>query len=217
MDVAVIHRPVSTIITDPDEDVFEPPDALPRATMDLPEGSLDELFFTTADAPHLSGRTRTTEELTQPRARAIRGTPQAELTPSEQIRTMVFALEPIRAKWIEGELARAPVTVTIQIGRRVRTIVAALVRDPPPRPEVLIVDFDAISPAELLELHAIRQEGWFGRLIGLGKVPPALCTSLGVDHVLKLPLVRDSLLDCVAGTRHAAVTEAIPVILQWDE
>jgi hypothetical protein len=30
------------------------------------------------------------------------------------------------------------------------------------------------------------------------------------------PLVRDSLLDCVAGTRHAAVTVTIPVIHSGD-
>jgi hypothetical protein len=42
-------------------------------------------------------------------------------------------------------------------------------------------------------------------------------TALGVDHVLDAPLVRDSLLDCVAGTKHAAVTTACPIIPPWDD
>ena len=130
-------------------------------------------------------------------------------TAGEAIRTLIFAPERSRATWIEGELARAP--VTIQIARRVRTVVAALIKDPPPRPEILIVDFDAVSPGELFELHVIRHEGWAGRLIGLGSVPPELCGSLMIDSVLPLPLVRDSLLDCVAGTRHASETIPIPV------
>jgi hypothetical protein len=126
---------------------------------------------------------------------------------------MIYAPEPSRAAWIESELARAPTTVTIQVGRRVRTIVAALVRDPPPRPQVLIVDFDAIKAAELLELHAIRREGWAGRLIALGLVPPSLRASLAIDHVITAPFLRDSLLDCVAGTRHA--TQTVPMPTFW--
>lgn len=128
---------------------------------------------------------------------------------------MIFAPEPTRAAWIERELCHAP--ITIQVGRRIRTIVAALVKDPPPRPHVLIVDFDAISADDLVELHAIRQGGWCGRLIGLGMVWNELRTSLGIDEVLAPPLVRDSLLDCIAGTRHAAVTTACPVITMLDD
>ncbi len=145
-----------------------------------------------------------------------------ELADGAPIRTLIFAPEPTRAAWIEQELSRAPATVleredarpriTIQLGRRVRTVVFALLKDPPPRPHVLIVDFDAVSPGELFELHAIRHDGWTGRLIGLGAVPDELVTSLEIDHVFPAPFVRDSLLDCVAGTRHAAITVTIPVI-----
>jgi hypothetical protein len=148
---------------------------------------------------------------TQPPAQhRARGTRRGEVVPAEQIRAMIFAPEPDRASWIESELARAPITVTIQVGRRVRTIVSALVKDPPPRPQVLIVDFDAIAPGELLELHAIRDEGWSGRVIGLGVVPVELRASLAIDAVIAPPFVRDSLLDCVAGTRHATQTTPMP-------
>jgi hypothetical protein len=151
-----------------------------------------------------------------PTRSSVRGTPVRDIAPGEeQIRTMVYAPEATRAAWIERELTHP--SVTIQVGRRVRTIVTALLLDPPPRPQVLIIDFDAVSSAELLELHEIRSEGWFGRLIGLGHVPPELRTSLGIDHVFEPPLVRDSLRDCVAGTRHAAVTTACPVIPGWND
>jgi hypothetical protein len=145
-----------------------------------------------------------------------RGTPSKDkdVAPSEQIRTLIYAPEPSRAAWIERELSHPP--ITIQIGRRVRTVVAALVRDPPPRPDVLIVDFDALTPAELLDLHTIRQ-GWYGRLIALGDVSPEICSSLGVDHVFAEPLIRDSLLDCVAGTNHAVVTTLCPVVPLSDD
>jgi hypothetical protein len=145
-----------------------------------------------------------------------RGTPSKDkdIAPGEQIRALIYAPEPTRAAWIERELSHPP--ITIQIGRRIRTVVAALVRDPPPRPDVLIVDFDAISAAELLELHAIRN-GWYGRLLALGSVAPEICASLGIDHVFPDPLVRDSLLDCVAGTNHAVVTTLCPIIPLSDD
>jgi len=145
----------------------------------------------------------------------VRGTPVREIVPEEPIRTLVYAPEATRAAWIERELTHP--SITIQVGRRVRAVVIALLQDPPPRPQILIIDFDAVTPAELLELHEIREDGWFGRLIGLGHVSPELRRSLGIDHVFAAPLVRDSLLDCVAGTSHAAVTTACPVIPTWDD
>jgi len=183
------------------------PTKLPRSTADLPGPlSRDTAVETPAAEPAAPA--------SDPDAPRTRGS-ATDLPPGEKIRTLVFAPDSSRATWIERELTHA--AITIQVGRRVRTIVAALVKDPPPRPQVLVVDFDAVSPAELLELYEIRQEGWFGRLIGLGRVPPELCAALGVDHVLAEPLVRDSLLDCVAGTRHAAVTTVCPIMPPWDD
>ena len=169
--------------------------AAPRPTLDLREDAV---------------RARGSVGLSTARMRA-RGTPVDDPTPLEdKLRTLIYAAEPNRAKWIESELMRAP--VTIQMARKVRTVVAALLKDPPPRPQLLIVDFDAISPGELFELHAIRHDHWTGRVIGLGAVPTELRMSLGVEHAFEAPLVRDSLLDYVAGTRHAAVTVAVPVV-----
>jgi hypothetical protein len=174
-----------------------------------------------APAPAARASQRTIERTAHVRVREIvrasdsgrrvraRGTRDA-VAPGEQISTLVFAPGAERAAWIEAELSRAPISISIQVGRRVRTVISALVRDPPPRPHVLIVDFDAVSPAEVLELHAVRHEGWPGRLIALGSVPLELRASLEIEQVLDGPLVRDSLLDIVAGTRHADTTVPIP-------
>lgn len=187
-----------------------PSDPAPPTAEPAPSGSVPPVRASQphVDRPMPAGLRR----VVHPAVRSVRarGTRRDAVVPGEQIRTMMFAPEASRAAWIEGELSRAPISISIQVGRRVRTVVSALVRDPPPRPHVLIVDFDAISPAELLELHAIRHEGWSGRLIGLGHVPPDLRASLEVDQVIPAPLVRDSLLDCVAGTGHAASTVPIP-------
>jgi hypothetical protein len=204
------------------------PGKLPRATSEqppldsapeptLPQGtlpSLPPLYPRLPEPPDTAQLPAVDLDLASPRMRA-RGTPRGSTAPGEQIRTLVFAPEPTRAAWIDRELSHAP--ITIQIGRSARNVVAALTRDPPPRPDVLVVDFDAISPVELVELHAIRPGGWFGRLIAIGHVPLELRTVFGVDDVLATPLVRDSLLDCVAGTRHAAVTTACPVIPGRDD
>jgi hypothetical protein len=206
------------------------PAKLPRSTADLGEAAsrahiafarhtearLTEPPPITGTAPPPFTGTASSAAGPDPSARVrARGTPTDELARGEQLRTLIFAPERTRAAWIERELCHAP--ITIQIGRRIRTIVAALVKDPPPRPQLLIVDFDAVSADEIVELHAVRQSGWDGRLIAVGNVWPELRASLAIDDVLAPPLVRDSLLDCVAGTRHATVTISCPVIPQLDD
>jgi hypothetical protein len=147
--------------------------------------------------------------MTHPRLRS-RGTPQ-HLESGNAVRAIVFAPEPSRGGWIESELADEPVTV--QVARNIAHVVAALVEDPPPRPQVLIVDFDATSPAELLHLHAIREQGWFGVVIALGRVPPSLRTSLRIDRVLTPPFVRDTLRDAVTSTNYSLPTSRMPKIV----
>ena len=114
------------------------------------------------------------------------------------------------ARWVEGELERDG--LMLQTARTMTHLMRALNDDPPPRPNILIVDVDGLSPAELMELHAIRQRGWFGTVIGLGKVPAALRLSLGVDHVLTPPFVRDQLRDAVSGLRTPVSTSVVPII-----
>ncbi len=128
---------------------------------------------------------------------------------------MVHAACSHRSLWIEKELGRA--NAVMQIGRHVEHVVSALIEDPPPRPQVLVVDFDAIKPIELLQLHSVREHGWCGRIIGLGVVPPALRASLGIERVLNTPFDADRLRDAVAEIGFEAQTRAIPVMLDDSE
>ena len=128
-----------------------------------------------------------------------------------RVRVMVHAACSHRSAWVEKELGR--LNAVMQIGRHVAHVVSALIEDPPPRPQVLVVDFDAIQPVDLMQLHAIREHGWCGRIIGLGVVPPALRASLGIERVLNTPFDADSLRDAVAEIGFETQTKAIPVMI----
>jgi hypothetical protein len=106
-------------------------------------------------------------------------------------RVIVFAPEPELAQWIDDELVSEPLAV--QIARTIVGVISALVEDPPPRPQILIADFDAMTAADLLHLHKIRDRGWFGSLIALGGVPDELCNTLNIHQVLKGPFTSGEL------------------------
>jgi hypothetical protein len=127
------------------------------------------------------------------------------------IRALVYAPSESRAAWIETELEREPVMV--QIAQSIEHAVSALIEDPPPRPQVLIADFDDMTPGELFHLHVLREQGWFGRIIALGDLPPALCSSLTVDHVLPSPLAGGALRSVIASAGFIATTTCrMPVL-----
>lgn len=113
-------------------------------------------------------------------------------------------------RWIEHELDRD--RAMVQTAHSVKGLIKALVEDPVPRPSVLVVDVDNVSPGELLELHNLRQLGWFGSIVAIGHTPPALRASLWIDHVLTPPLVRDQLRDAISSLRSPLPTVRIPVI-----
>ena len=129
---------------------------------------------------------------------------------AERARVIIFAPAPDRAKWIDEELAGE--LLTVQVARTVAQVVAAMIDDPPPRPQLLVADFDVISPADLLHLHSIRERGWFGTVIGLGSVPMALRKSLNIDRVLGPPFTRHSLRNAVDGIGILLTTTRIPKI-----
>jgi len=141
-----------------------------------------------------------------------RGTRQGA-APLPTLRVIAYATNEQRTHWVESELAGA--NALIQYGRNVEHIVAALVEDPPPRPQVLIVDFDAISAGDLMHLHAIREHGWCGRIIGIGVVPKPLRMSLGIERVLNTPLQSGMLRETLGEleTGFEAMTTRIPVVL----
>jgi hypothetical protein len=130
------------------------------------------------------------------------------------LRVIVFAPDTESLAWIETEVER--IAALLQHGRNIEHVISALVEDPPPRPQVLIVDFDAISGGDLMQLHSIRERGWFGTIIGLGYVPPPLRASLSIDHVLRAPFALDSLAGLIRTIGFSAATVRMPVLSRPD-
>lgn len=107
------------------------------------------------------------------------------------LRVLVHARDARKLAWVDEE--HAGLSVIVQIARTMDETVAALVDDPPPRPTLLVADFDSLSVAELLQLHVVREHGWFGSVFAIGKVSLALRRSLGIDHVFGMPLPKHAL------------------------
>jgi hypothetical protein len=146
-----------------------------------------------------------------PRLFNTRGMHEDDAVPAgEQIRVLVYAPGSSRTSWIESELAHR--SVLVQLGHSVGQVVSALVEDPPPRPQILVADFDDIAPGDLLHLHVLREQGWFGRIIAIGNLPPELCASLAVECVLGPPFARDALRDVITSTNFVAATTKLPVL-----
>lgn len=101
---------------------------------------------------------------------------------------MVYSPTPATTSWVERELFA--VGTIIQVARSIPKLVAALTDDTQTRPQVLVVDLDGLSAGELMNLHEIRELGWFGTMIALGKVPPELRDSLQIDRVIETPLAQ---------------------------
>jgi hypothetical protein len=129
-------------------------------------------------------------------------------SPSDNNTRILVLVPDVTVTWIEQEVAEQP--ITLQIARNVGHAVSALVEDPPPRATIFVVDFDAIGAAELLELHSIRERGWFGAVIGLGKVPAELKASLAIGHVLAQPLRRGALNTAISRAGVGLPTTKIP-------
>jgi hypothetical protein len=141
----------------------------------------------------------------------LRGAPEErEASPGTLIRVLVYAPSETRFAWVESEISHAD--VMIQIAHSVDQAVSALVEDPPPRPQILIADFDDMAPGELMHLHVLREQGWFGQIVALGDLPPTLCSSLGIERVLPPPFARNALRDLIALSGFVATTTRLPVL-----
>lgn len=112
-------------------------------------------------------------------------------------RALLFSRLPERTRWMENEVARSGTPAIA--ARSVAQVVDVLVGDAPgPRPTLAIIDLDALNAGELFHLHRIREHGWGGTLVVLGKVPLSLRSSLGIDRTVPPPYVEDVLCEEVA-------------------
>jgi hypothetical protein len=121
---------------------------------------------------------------------------------------LIFAPDAGVMAWVESELGGQ--AFSLQVARSAREIVTALVDDPPPRAQILVSDFDALSASDVLGLHAIRDRGWFGSIVALGNVSPELRASLSVEQVLGRPLVAEQLRTAVTRVGLDQATRRIP-------
>lgn len=143
---------------------------------------------------------------THPRIQA-RGTPPHGIAIGEMTRAICYIPDAFHHTWIETELNQ--LRISVQTARSVDQLVSALVEDPPPRPQLLFADLGSMSPADLLHLHAIREQGWFGTVFAIGDVSLLLRSSLRVERVLQPPLSRSLLRSALLGTSHAQMTTPI--------
>lgn len=123
---------------------------------------------------------------------------------------MIYSPSVERAQRLGDELAAHAI---VQIGRGVVDVVAALVEDPPPRPQIFVVDIDAIAAADLFHLHVIREQGWCGTIIAIGTVPLALRRSLNIDRVLPQKHHDGALRQAIGNIRFDQQTLQIPTIV----
>jgi hypothetical protein len=128
---------------------------------------------------------------------------------TSSVRAVVYAPDETRYDWVHRELAHEE--IVIQVGRGVSHIIAALVDDPAPRPQILVIDFDAIGPGEIMELHTVRERGWTGTIFALGKVPIGIRKSLRIEQVLAT-LVDNALRLAVAEIGFDKQTRRLPVM-----
>jgi hypothetical protein len=127
---------------------------------------------------------------------------------NEPNRILIFAPDAEVMAWVEAELGGE--SFTLQVARSAREIVRALVDDPPPRAQILVSDFDALSASDVLGMHAIRDRGWFGSIIALGNVSPELRASLSIEHVVARPLTTEQLRKIVKRVGLDQATRRIP-------
>ncbi|MBA3503996.1 MAG: hypothetical protein M4D80_23535 [Myxococcota bacterium] len=125
------------------------------------------------------------------------------------VRAVVYAPGSGRAEWIERELEHDE--ILLQIGRSITEVIASLVDDPPPRPQILVIDFDVLPAGELLELHSVRERGWTGTIFAIGKVPVSIRKSLRIEQVLSTP-VDYALRGAVTDVAFDAKTRRLPII-----
>lgn len=143
-----------------------------------------------------------------PRLRA-RGT-RAYVTKGDAVRALAYTNDAAHREWLGAGLAQ--LGVGLEFSRNVAELVCTLIDNPPPRPQLLFIDFSVLTPGELLHLHTVRDHGWFGTVIALGKVSLALRQSLGIDKMLEPNGSSTALRNAVANVSHGAQTIRVPRI-----
>jgi hypothetical protein len=114
-------------------------------------------------------------------------------------RILVFASDPALRRWVEHETFGE--RVSVEFVDALADIVTTLTLVPPPWPQFLIIDAEAISLGDLELLAAIREAGWSGAVIAVGDASEALQRALGTDLVLPRTFECERLRNAFKGIR----------------
>jgi hypothetical protein len=140
---------------------------------------------------------------TNPRLRA-RG---SDFHAASDAGTRVLVFAPEHETWIKSELAGT--RLIMEIAPSVKRVVEALTDQSGPRPQILIVDFNSMSAGELLYLHSIREQGWFGNIVALGRIPASLRKSMNIERSVDIGPYKLRPIAALAG-QHAMHTIRMP-------
>lgn len=94
---------------------------------------------------------------------------------------LIYSADAYIRQWMERELAETG--VGIQVANKLDHVLAALIDDPPPRPQTLVIDIDTTRRIELARLAPAVAGTWRGRLIGIGE----RFVDLPLDHQIAPP------------------------------
>jgi hypothetical protein len=123
----------------------------------------------------------------------------------DSTRVLVFA--PSHETWIKSELTGT--RLAVEVADSVKRVVEILTDESAPRPQLLIVDFNSMSAGELLHLHSIREQGWFGNVVALGRVPASLRKSMAIERSVDIGPYKLRPIAALAG-QHAMHTMRMP-------
>lgn len=106
---------------------------------------------------------------------------------------LIYSPEAYIQQWMEHELLETG--LPIQVAKRIDGVLAALVTDPPPRPQVLIIDVDGPRLNEIARLVDVRCAGWRGKIIGIGERRVDLLLDQRIEPPFRTGDLRAALLD----------------------
>lgn len=125
-----------------------------------------------------------------------------------RVPVVAFVRDPSLLRWIGAEFRHLDAVLRITYSHL--DLEACLLRDPLPRPRLLLVSIDELSSEELCTLKRVRDGGWRGSIIALSRsrMLPALRSALGVDRLLTPPFVQDLFTDILHELRAQERREA---------
>lgn len=120
---------------------------------------------------------------------------------------MAYAPRTSTVRWINEELTDEAIRVVVAAS------VADLVARVAERPTMIaIVDFDALTEADIQALLNVRGDRWTGALIALGRVESDLRQVLGVRETVLRPFGSERLRKAMSEIRVSKATESLPAI-----